>query len=244
MSKLHSLYGRCLAALLISLPFNAQALLISEVYYDHPGVDNGFEWVELYNNNHLAIDLSGYSLGYGGDDYTTGSLALSGIIASGAYFVIGGPSNIGITFDLSLNFNPDLQNSGTDADGIALFSPTAQIVDAVIYGAVNINDLLDETGLPGAVDVGDAPAGSSIERISLTGLWQIQSAPTPGTGPLPQPQLPPQTPPTGELFEPAPLTLLLPAIMMMAILAYRRQRRGGSDERAIPTCSFGNGLTA
>ena len=108
---------------------------------------------------------------------------------------MGGPTsealNFNPTFDQQINFSPDFQNvTDTTADGVALFNVTASSItsstvpiDAVIYGTNNDNDLLDETGNPGTVDVGDAPAGSSIQRTSLS-TWAINSNPNPGNSPF------------------------------------------------------------
>lgn len=240
MSKLQSLSCRLLTAMMcLTFPFSVHALVISEVYYDAPtpGTDDGREWVELFNATASAIDLSGYSLRYGGSNYT-GVANLSGVVGSGAYFLIGGPNNAGLSFDLALNFSPDLQNSGNTADGIALFSPTNQIIDAVIYGVINSNNLLDESGGIGDVDVADAPAGSSIERVNLAGNWQVQGQPTAGSGPLQRP--------TAELSAPTPFTLLALGLVMIAILKlYPRYRiKGECNERALSTCFIGHRLAA
>ena len=164
----------------------AQALVLSEVYYDAPGADDGLEWVELYNPSDFSINLSGYSLRNGGSSYSN-TVLLSGAVGAGDYFLIGGPTiGGGITPDLAINFNPDFQNSGSIADGVALFSDLNILIDAVIYGGSNTNGLLDESGSVGGVDVADVPynSGWTIERLSLAGGWQIQSTPTPGAGPL------------------------------------------------------------
>ncbi len=166
----------------------ALGLILSEVYYDHPSTDDSYEWIEIYNGSGQAQDLSGYSIGNGGTDYTYLVVQLSGTIENGECFVIGGPlandDNGNPTYDQSINFDPDLQNSGDTADGVALFNvPANQVtaatvpIDAVIYGTTNTNNLLDESGSAGNVDVGDASATSSISRTS-TG-WEILSSPTP-----------------------------------------------------------------
>ncbi|MEM7582322.1 MAG: lamin tail domain-containing protein [Acidobacteriota bacterium] len=165
-------------------------LLLSEVFYDRSGTDNGWEWVEIYNSSSQSIDLASFSLGNGGTNYTSSTVQLSGTIAAGATFVVGGPtsdsSNGNPTFDQVVNFSPDLQNSGSIGDGVALFNvPAVAItssvvpIDAVVYGSNNNNSLIDETGSANAPEVGDAPGGSSIERTDLAGSWQIQSSPTP-----------------------------------------------------------------
>lgn len=68
-------------------------LILSEVMYDPSSSDDGYEWVELFNNSANMIDLSDFSLGWGGSDYTYGTMQLGGSVASGDYFVIGGPSS-------------------------------------------------------------------------------------------------------------------------------------------------------
>ncbi|BCX47823.1 endonuclease [Haloferula helveola] len=170
----------------------AGQLILSEVYYDHVGSDNGYEWVEIANVGTTTVDLSTWSLGWGGSDYTYGTLQLSGTIAPGATFVVGGPIsdpvNANPTYDLAIDFDPDIQNGGASADGIALFDVVAEDikaasipVDAVIYAGTNTNNLLDETGNPGATDVADVTNGWSIQRIDLEGTWAQNEFPSPGT---------------------------------------------------------------
>ncbi len=169
---------------------NATGVVLSEVFYNAPSGDDGFEWVELHNSDSNPIDLSGYCLGNGGTDYTYSKAQLSGTIAAGGTFVVGGPSsdagNANPVYDLVLNFNPDFQNSGATADGVALFDvPCASVtagtvpVDAVVYGGSNANNLIDETGSANPPEVGDSGVGSSIERVDMGGAWQVQSSPTP-----------------------------------------------------------------
>ena len=157
-------------------------LILVEVYYDATGSDDGAEWIKLYNGTLGEVDLSGYSLGYGGANYAWGKVQLAGTVAAGECFVVGGPlsdaGNGSPTLGQSMNFEPDIQNSGSAADGIALFDvPASSItattvpIDAVIYGGENSANLLDESGGPGNVDVGDANGGSSIAR-SFEG-WAI-----------------------------------------------------------------------
>ncbi|NJL29532.1 MAG: hypothetical protein HC897_17415, partial [Thermoanaerobaculia bacterium] len=151
------------------------AVLLTEVMYDPTGADGGLEWVEICNTTDQAIDLSKLSLGWGGNDYTSGSITLEGTLPANGVWVIGGPtssaSNASPSLDDAVELLPNLQNSGATADGVALFNFTASHVksttvpvDAVIYGTSNTNNLLDETGAAGAVDVGDAPSGQTVER--------------------------------------------------------------------------------
>ncbi|MBN1945281.1 MAG: thrombospondin type 3 repeat-containing protein [Bradymonadales bacterium] len=163
-------------------------LVISEVLYDVESNDPGREWVELYNGSGVTLDLSEYSLGTGGSDYTYRRVQLTGTLDAGGCFVIGGTTsdelNYNPVFDQEYNWNDGIQNAGSASDGVALFRlPATEITgatipqDAVIYDSPNSNNLPDENGIPGVPDVGDAPAGSSIERTPEG--WRIQSAPTP-----------------------------------------------------------------
>jgi len=169
----------------------ATDVILTEVFYDYDGADNGLEWVEVHNTGSLPVNLASMSIGSGGGDYTNTKVQLGGVIPAGATWVIGGPDsdadNGNPDYDLEANFSPDLQNSGTTCDGVALFAvPASSIttstvpIDVVIYGTTNTDGLMDETGSAGGVDVGDAPAGSSLERTTLGGSWQIQSTPDPG----------------------------------------------------------------
>lgn len=171
-------------------------LVLSEVLYDVTSGDNGWEWVELYNASSEDVCLDGLSLGWAGSDYTYGSLELTGTVPSGATWVVGGltsgANNGNPGFDQAVDLSPDLQNSGSTADGVALFLDVSANVgastvpyDAVVYGSSNPSCLLDESGACATPDVGDAAANSSIERTTLSGLWQTQSSPTPGSSPLP-----------------------------------------------------------
>lgn len=162
-------------------------LLITEVFYNPVSGDDGFEWVRLYNGTGASVDLSGYSLGWGGTDYTYGTMQLSGTVAAGACFVVGGPtsnaSNGSPAYDLTQKFDPNIQNSGDTADGLALFDIAATAItgssvpiDAVIYGGANGSNLIDETGSASAPDVGDAGSGGALVRETTT-TWSTSTTP-------------------------------------------------------------------
>lgn len=174
-------------------------LVISEALYDPDGADDSHEWIELFNGTAGVIDLSQWSIGWGGSQYTYGTLQLTGTINSAEYFVFGGPTSIpsngSPSYSLAVDLNPGLQNSSTTpsavADGIALFhTPVSSITDStvpffsVIYGGINSNGLIDSTGSVGAVDVGGAPSGQSIEFLGAAEGWIINPSPNPGTGSL------------------------------------------------------------
>ncbi len=158
---------------------------LAEVVYDVEGADNGNEWIKLYNRCDDDASLEGLSLAWGGSDF--GSRAeLSGSIAAGRCIVVGGPTADGNNgnpdIDLPINFSPDLQNSGAEADGVAVFGAGANPIDAVVYGESNVAGLIGPDGEPRDPDVGDAPAGSSIIRNGASS-WSISAAPDPSSCP-------------------------------------------------------------
>jgi hypothetical protein len=119
-------------------------------------------------------------------------MQLVGSVASGECHLVGGPLGNAasgfpgmVVFDQAQDFNQDMQNSGADADGVAIFDvPAAAItantvpVHAVIYGPANTNGLLDESGAAGNVDIADQPDETSL-RMNEDGTWSANPDPTP-----------------------------------------------------------------
>jgi phosphatidylserine/phosphatidylglycerophosphate/cardiolipin synthase-like enzyme len=149
----------------------------------------------LYNPTGASIDLSSYSLGNGprtnSGDYLYSIAQLSGTILPDECWVIGGPTSSSANsfpvFNQVFNFFPDLRNtSGITASGVALFHLQASAItsqsvplDAVIYGVSNTMGLIDESGVANLPDVAAATNGKSLERIDITGTWQVQTMTTP-----------------------------------------------------------------
>ncbi|MCH9680829.1 MAG: hypothetical protein K0V04_05290 [Deltaproteobacteria bacterium] len=160
---------------------------LAEVLYDVSGEDDTLEWIRVYNPCAGAVDLSGYSLGWGGVAYTYGTLDLEGQLGAGECMTIGGPTssvaNGSPSFGQAIDLFPDLQNSGTLADGVGLFSVRAGSIggttpiDAVIYGQDNDSGLVGPDGSAPMPHVGDAPADQSLRRTGLT-RWGM-GVPTP-----------------------------------------------------------------
>ncbi len=95
-------------------------------------------------------------------------------------------------YDQAEAFSPGMQNSGGTADAVALFDVTADLIAtdtvpvyAVIYGGMNTNGLLDETGAAGDVDVADV--GSASAGMLSDGTWAAYATPTPTTCFFPDP---------------------------------------------------------
>lgn len=161
-------------------------LVLSEVFYDADtgsAGDSGWEWIEIYNGTGVAVDLTTVQVGYGGGSYDDATYELSGRVEPGGCFVFGGtesdPSNGSPVYNLARDFDPDIQNSGSRADAVALFRIGETVpIDAVVYGGTNEDGFIGPDGellAPNAPDVG---AGETIERV-LDG-WREQSTPSPG----------------------------------------------------------------
>lgn len=170
-------------------PSNPPVLELREVYYDAPSGDDQLEWVKIYNPNNFTVDLSEYRIANAGTAYQE-VLQLSGNIGAQECMVVGGPvsnsDNGNPVYDLAVDFNPDLQNSGTTADAVAIFygdvsAPGNLPIDVVVYGSTNDNNLVGPDGQPAAVDVGDVLSGSSLLKVGS--VWQENVTPTPNTCP-------------------------------------------------------------
>jgi hypothetical protein len=90
-------------------------VLLNEVYYDHPGRDEGFEFVELLNTSADASSLGGYRLDFH-DGASSGWVTIweaqidDTIGGLGGLFVIGGEGIArwcDVVFDLGLQNGPD-----------------------------------------------------------------------------------------------------------------------------------------
>ncbi|UCF04610.1 MAG: lamin tail domain-containing protein [bacterium] len=152
-------------------------MVINELYYDHPGSDQGWEFVELLATGDLVCDLSGAYLEF--IDGRTGGTrtvwyARDGLeIVPGGYLLIAGSGR---------NPSPGLLLTGTlenGPDAIRL-SIDGRIVDLVGYGDLGLQGPFE--GEPAA----DVEAGSSLARrpdghdTGCNGTDLVPADPTPG----------------------------------------------------------------
>jgi len=181
----------CVAVLIVSIvlslaPQSAQAVpLISEVFYDAVGTDNGLLFVELYGDPGSGLDGL-YLEGINGANGNAGpTIALTGVFPADGIFVVaddfGDGSTLVVDADWIANF--DFQNG---PDSIVLRTATTTL-DAVGYGVFDPGEFFAGEGTPAA----DAPAGSSLARYFAdvdTGDngtdFEISTIPTPGQAPL------------------------------------------------------------
>lgn len=126
-----------LPLLILVLVEGAAAIQISEIMYDLPGTDTGREWVEIYNNNSIAENLTGWKFFEGGSNHnlnlTQGSWLLEpnsfAVIADNpSAFLLDNPSYASTLFDSSFS----LSNTG---EQIGIKNSSLQLVDSVAYNS-------------------------------------------------------------------------------------------------------------
>ena len=182
------LLSLCLASSAEGLP------LLSEVFYDASGSDNGGVFVELYGLAGTSLD--GMVLeGVNGSNGAVGpTVALSGVIPADGVFVVADDSGDGTTLvlDADLIVNFDFQN-GPDSVLLRLGS---SLLDALGYGVFGAGDVFAGEGTPAP----DAPSGSSLAR-HFANVDSDDNAsdfavatPTPGSAPIASVPAPPPAP--------------------------------------------------
>jgi hypothetical protein len=203
----------CVLLSLAARPVHA-ALLISEVVYNELGSDTTGEWIEIFNSDPAAVDLTNYKIG---DEETMNppAVAESGGMwqfPAGAVIPAGGVQivSVGSTrFFTVYGFNPTyevLDNSGAvpnminyttwsnnsspainmanAGDQVLLLDSSDAIVDMISWG--NSTFAFN----PALSITGDGLGQERINAYVDTNAaadWQISNPPTPGTVPVPEP---------------------------------------------------------
>jgi hypothetical protein len=180
--------GAALASALLGAAPALALPLISEVFYDAVGTDDGQSFVELYGTPGASLDgfvLEGVN---GADGAVTHTLALSGAFGADGLFVVADRTSAGETqvpgADLLLEF--DFQNG---PDSVVLRN-AGGVVDALGYGVFGAGETNAGEGAPAV----DPPAGESLARLFADVDTNdnfadfAAGAPTPGTAPLAVPE--------------------------------------------------------
>ena len=158
-------------------------VLISEVYYDvddEHGAEGDNEWVELYNTNDSAVDLSGFMLGDASSDDT---LPDGTTIPASGYLVITNDATTETFWSIGsqlIALGSDIGSGlGNNGDAVHLKDASGTVLDSMSYGSNT--DAFDPS-------VADTIEGYSLERTNpgfdsnTAGDWQALITPTPGTG--------------------------------------------------------------
>jgi hypothetical protein len=177
MMGIGSAVSLSLAAVLIRgiVPASAQSqIVINEVYYDHPGPDSGWEFVELFNPGPAAVELDGYLLefvdGLSGGVRTIWESAGNGFIAPGGIVLVAGENmSPGEGFELigSIENGPDAVRL-VSSDG-------AQ--DILGYGDCAFHEGEPAEDVPGGMSLSRRPDGRDTDSNAAD---FVGAAPTPG----------------------------------------------------------------
>jgi hypothetical protein len=130
-------------------------IVINELYYDHPGIDTGHEFVEIINMADAPINLAGVTVDFHngtGEVWETLWSGAAGTILPGGLFTIGGKYVLPtpqVVVDLGLQ-------NGPDAVRIAIGGTP---VDVVGYGGLDDPEYIEGQGAP-KVD-----SGRSLARL-------------------------------------------------------------------------------
>lgn len=174
----------------------ADSPLISELFYDAVGSDDGLSFVEIWGDPGTSLD--GFLLeGVNGSNGAVGPVVtLSGVIPSDGLFVVGDERSDGTSdvFGVDQLANFDFQN-GPDS---VVLSDSGGVLDAVGYGVFDIDEIFAGEG----ASAPDVSAGSSLARffadvdsgdnaldfgellVPTPGVATFSSVPEPGTSVL------------------------------------------------------------
>ncbi len=170
--------------------------LLSEVFYDAVGSDDGQSFVELYGIPGTVLDGLRLEVVNGANGAVVATLPLGGVIGPTGLFVVAdrfadGTTDVAV-FDQLLNF--DIQNG---PDSVVLLGPDG-VLDALGFGEFAPGEIFAGEGAPAP----GVPPGSSLARIFANVDSDDNAAdfvellvPTPGQAPI----LPVPEPTTGAL---------------------------------------------
>jgi len=190
---MHRVFQWTVTLLLAVAPQGASAsALISEVFYDAVGSDNGLSFVELYGTPGSSLDGM-FLEGINGSNGAAGpTVALSGVFPEDGIWLLADDAGDGTTSVAGAHLiaNFDFQNG---PDSIVLRTADA-VLDAVGYGIFAVGEIFAGEGTAAA----DTPAGSSLARLFANvdtndnaTDFIVLGVPTPGSAPLnavPEPQ--------------------------------------------------------
>jgi beta-lactamase superfamily II metal-dependent hydrolase len=144
----------------------SEIVVISEVLYDTPGTDSIEEWIELYNNSAVSVNVSGWTITDNNGIGTTYTIPANTTIAAGGYITIA--ANTTGFYNL-YGYNPTVTGGipslGNTGDALILKDGGGNVKDAVAWeggGAGGIPVNWGSTSLP------TASTGNSIVRSSVT----------------------------------------------------------------------------
>ena len=152
-------------ASLLAAPQSPSGVVINEINYDDTGSDD-FEFVELYNGNTVAVDISGWTLnGIDGTSSGNGTQTIppGTILPPGGFWVVGDAAVPGVNQPLA---GLALENG---ADGVWLEDANLVIQDGVCWELADWTNTLppwlEGDGLWGAIQGAERPTGTLVHAF-------------------------------------------------------------------------------
>jgi hypothetical protein len=181
MRRSHSYHFPYIAAhfllfLLTAFPVRSQ-VVINEVYYDHPGSDAGWEFVELYNAGSSAVDLTGILL-----EFVDGRTGRGRILwTAPAHTGIGPDAHVAIAGDM---YDPGhgfelIGSIENGPDALRLVSE-GEVIDLIGYGELPLPGLCESEPAPDVISgnsLARRPDGYDTDKNSID---FVAAAPSPG----------------------------------------------------------------
>jgi hypothetical protein len=149
---------------------------------DPEETDTGKEWIELYNNDSLSVDLQDWKIQSAGISFVN-NLSLPNLIIEPYSFILIGENEVP---NCNFYHNLDFQNGGTCSDGIRITNPDETYTDSFIYDSPNTNNLPDDISNPASDLFNGDISGLSVKRKTdgldnnLNSDWIADNTYTPG----------------------------------------------------------------
>ena len=147
------------------------AIKINEFLPNPEGDDATFEWVELYNNSAVDVDLAGWSLQWGTSSYANSFIIPEGTILANGYILIGGEGVDGADIVVPADEDLSMGAASSSGDALRLLHCGPGVSDTVIYGptsddglAENPDEWQEDDGLVATSIAPKASSGISISR--------------------------------------------------------------------------------
>lgn len=141
-------------------------VVISEVFYDTPGTDSEEEWIELYNNSPVLLDISGWKIIDNNGSGASYTIPQGTTIDAGTFLTIAANST---GFNNLYGYNADIYGGipslNNDGDALLLKNKTGTTYDAVAWEGGGTG------GLPsgwGSTTEPAASTGSTVVRTDET----------------------------------------------------------------------------
>jgi hypothetical protein len=160
-------------------------VVINEFLPDPGGSDGEAlrEWVELYNNGGDPVRVDGWTLVFANDGEDVAADVLmppESAVPAGGFLVVGDANvpEADVVAPLAIG-------NGSGADAIRLLDCEGRLVDVVVYGDDNEDNLVDEDGNP-ATSAGSPGSDESLARAqdgaddNAAADWQEDRTPSPG----------------------------------------------------------------